>query len=560
MRYVRVCTLFALLFALCAPAAAQWQVPTGAIPLGRGAGVTGFGSVTNTGTGTLCLLNTMPPTFGACLGGVAGPGSSVLGNIAYWNNTSGTLLGAAPAYVAGNPANASLYSQIANPANGYTKIFNGMQFSQGPAWTAVEQYGANQFGYQQALVGTLTFDPADAIGSGSGVAGYGKTARAGQNAVGVVGVAFGGAAGSNAWGMNPVANNSATSQIPNTGVDMASMLGMEVNVNVLKKPGGVEPTIGNLFGIYLIGNGDSTAGGGFGFAVDKLGLALGTKWTASFVSLAGASNIAMVALPTGSGNNFPSQTIQLIGIDSGGTQNSAFLNATQSGDLLNSVTANSIFQVNNGIGGSALFQLSNSFAGSHARLPGLTVAGALVNDTSGNLISLPGTSSTVLHGGTAPAFGKVVSADMNITATNCTNQFVSAISTGGVGTCSTVSLLSSSPSSGVGYSTGAGCSVTQATSKSTGVTCNGTAGQITMSNASLAAATNISFAVTDSSVAANDVVVLSLKSGAASPATYSFWTESVTAGTFSISLRNFTGGALSEALVFNFAIIKASPN
>lgn len=53
-----------------------------------------------------------------------------------------------------------------------------------------------------------------------------------------------------------------------------------------------------------------------------------------------------------------------------------------------------------------------------------------------------GTTTTVLHGnaGGAPTFGAVVSADLSITATNCTNQFVSAISTGGVGTCSTVSI------------------------------------------------------------------------------------------------------------------------
>lgn len=55
-----------------------------------------------------------------------------------------------------------------------------------------------------------------------------------------------------------------------------------------------------------------------------------------------------------------------------------------------------------------------------------------------------GTTTTVLHGNAsgASAYGAIVSADMNITATNCTNQFVSAISTGGVGSCSTVALTS----------------------------------------------------------------------------------------------------------------------
>src|SRR5882672_173478 len=55
-----------------------------------------------------------------------------------------------------------------------------------------------------------------------------------------------------------------------------------------------------------------------------------------------------------------------------------------------------------------------------------------------------GTTTTVLHGnaGGAPTFGSVVSADMNITTTTCTNQFVTAISAGGVGTCTTDTLAS----------------------------------------------------------------------------------------------------------------------
>jgi hypothetical protein len=59
-------------------------------------------------------------------------------------------------------------------------------------------------------------------------------------------------------------------------------------------------------------------------------------------------------------------------------------------------------------------------------------------------ITNQGTTTTVLHGNAAghPAFGPVVSADMNITTTGCTNQFVTAISAGGVGTCTTDTLAS----------------------------------------------------------------------------------------------------------------------
>lgn len=53
-----------------------------------------------------------------------------------------------------------------------------------------------------------------------------------------------------------------------------------------------------------------------------------------------------------------------------------------------------------------------------------------------------GTTTTVWHGNAAGAgsYGSVVSADLNITTTSCTDQFVSAISAGGVGTCSTVNM------------------------------------------------------------------------------------------------------------------------
>lgn len=53
-----------------------------------------------------------------------------------------------------------------------------------------------------------------------------------------------------------------------------------------------------------------------------------------------------------------------------------------------------------------------------------------------------GTTTTLLHGNGAgnPSFGAVVSADLNITTTTCTNQFVSALSSAAAGTCTTATL------------------------------------------------------------------------------------------------------------------------
>lgn len=106
-----------------------------------------------------------------------------------------------------------------------------------------------------------------------------------------------------------------------------------------------------------------------------------------------------------------------------------------------------------------------------------------------------------------------------------------------------------------GYATGAGGTVAQATSKSTGVTLNKVSGQITMNAASLAAATSVSFTLTNSQIAATDVVNVSIASGATVDA-YTVTVTATAAGSCRIQLRNESGGALAEAVVLNFVVIK----
>lgn len=101
------------------------------------------------------------------------------------------------------------------------------------------------------------------------------------------------------------------------------------------------------------------------------------------------------------------------------------------------------------------------------------------------------------------------------------------------------------------------CTVTQATSKSTGVTCAGLGGTVTMNAAGLATVTTVNFTVTDTYVAAGDTVIVSIKSGATA-ASYQATVDAVAAGSFVVSLRNFTGGTLSEAVVLNFAVLKVN--
>ena len=107
----------------------------------------------------------------------------------------------------------------------------------------------------------------------------------------------------------------------------------------------------------------------------------------------------------------------------------------------------------------------------------------------------------------------------------------------------------------MGYATGAGGVVTQATSKSTGVTLNTITGQITMNAAALAASTTVAFTLTDSAIATTDLVVLNHVSGGTA-GSYTF-TSTPAAGSSVISVRNVSLGSLSEAIVIQFTVVKA---
>lgn len=118
------------------------------------------------------------------------------------------------------------------------------------------------------------------------------------------------------------------------------------------------------------------------------------------------------------------------------------------------------------------------------------------------------------------------------------------------------SIKSSHATSGLGYATGAGGAQTQGTSKATTVTSNTACGAITMHAAELAAGATVGFQLTNSAIAATDVVIVNIKSGGTN-SSYRTQVAAVGAGSCRIELTNTTGGALSEAVVLNFAVIKA---
>lgn len=109
-------------------------------------------------------------------------------------------------------------------------------------------------------------------------------------------------------------------------------------------------------------------------------------------------------------------------------------------------------------------------------------------------------------------------------------------------------------SGSLGYTADAQGTVTQATSKSTAVTLNKSAGQITMNNAALASVTNVTFTLNNSLISVNDIVILNVAAGATAGA-YNCWVSGLSTGSVSITLRNISGGSLSEAVVINFSLI-----
>jgi hypothetical protein len=150
---------------------------------------------------------------------------------------------------------------------------------------------------------------------------------------------------------------------------------------------------------------------------------------------------------------------------------------------------------------------------------GVTIDGVLLKD------------SGIESAGTITATGGIVGGDIS----------VSGLSSTGI----------------LGFETGAGGTVTQATSKSTGVTLSKNCGEIVMNNESLAGAAEVSFIVTNTLVAATDVILVCCKTlGSGGTGTYIPFVTLVGDGSFTITVAN-VGATASEAVVLNFVVIKA---
>ena len=184
--------------------------------------------------------------------------------------------------------------------------------------------------------------------------------------------------------------------------------------------------------------------------------------------------------------------------------------------------------------------------------PGYTFTGTTdpITYTKLNLLAQPtvaaiaaGEVTTSMLADGAVTLAKIVDAAVN-------NTFL-ARSTSGIGDYEALVTTTT----GLGFYTGAGGLVTQASTKATAFTLNTMCGQITTAADGLAHSTTVSATWTNSKIAATDVVIINHKSGGTIGA-YVF-NVSCGAGTATLYItNNQTSGTLSDAIVLSFVVIK----
>jgi hypothetical protein len=216
--------------------------------------------------------------------------------------------------------------------------------------------------------------------------------------------------------------------------------------------------------------------------------------------------------------------------------------------------------------GSLVFATSPTLVtpalGTPSALVGTNITGTASGLTAGNVTTNANLTGAVTSVGNATSLGSFTSANLAAALTDETGTGAAVFAntptlvTPNIGAATGTSLavtgaVTSSGTAGVGYATGAGGTVTQGVSRTTGVTINKTSGAITLFSA---AGTTVAttFTVTNSTVEATDVIVLTQKSGTD---LYDLMVTAVGAGSFNITFRT-TGGTTTEQPVFNFAVIK----
>lgn len=176
-----------------------------------------------------------------------------------------------------------------------------------------------------------------------------------------------------------------------------------------------------------------------------------------------------------------------------------------------------------------------------------------------------------LNGITLAADGTDTNIDINITPKGTGEVNITKVdidggaidgTTVGATTAASVRGTNVTATTSVGYSAGLGGTVTQGTSRTTGVTLDAPCGQITLFAASISGHEADEFTLTNSYIGATDTVVLNIASGAAvgTRKYYQVHVCAVAAGSCVISVGNIDNATIpsasTESPVITFAIIK----
>lgn len=196
----------------------------------------------------------------------------------------------------------------------------------------------------------------------------------------------------------------------------------------------------------------------------------------------------------------------------------------------------------------------NSYAGWTGTLFGHTTGGPL--PTSIDVVATEDFTGTTV--GTEMRF-------YNAPTGTSTRQLSGTItSSGWVGNVTSItvtgtgSITSNSATAGIGYRTGAGGTVTQLTDKTTTVTLNTVAGEITTTNGIIAGGANVTFTLNNSAIANTDVMIIN-QTSAGNIGDYQFFPR-CNSGSATITITNRSNQNRADAITLRFVVIKGATN
>lgn len=259
-----------------------------------------------------------------------------------------------PTFTGANPGSAGIYGQLANPANGYTGIWNGGQFSLGTAIPTTSQFGAGTVPIQQGFVFTTNIQSGDTAGNGGyALSAYGRSFSTTTGAQGMLGIGM--CAIESAplceGGNFGISNGTIFNGNSFTGFDFQFAATVESDANLMKVSGGADPT-GALYGFYATGAGNITGPLGTAYGCDVLSQTTNAKWANCFLTTAGAAVNGYVAGPAGKGNGVGSQSFLMENTSAGAVLGFAEMlsDASSNIDLIPAIGVGGVVALQDGLG------------------------------------------------------------------------------------------------------------------------------------------------------------------------------------------------------------------